>query len=194
MEEESTIPKNAIEELTAIYMSKKKNGVAPVTSQTVVSSPTISAIEKPVIPLEKTTVLPEPTPQTMSPQNQAVSDVPMSFDSMFTKIRERQLKKIDDEAAAKKRDVENRLFDKFENFIESIASDVPVPTQPVSQPQTPKLVVPELKLPPPSELSRVQKPNPKPEPKQSNKKLYVILALGFIAAFLVAIGIGLGKL
>jgi len=209
MVEQETSPKDAIAELEAIYKNKK-NQPKNVQSQPLPIVPPAQPlpIQSPVQPvqfqpMQQEHMLPTPPPEPAPSQN--VSAMPMSFDSMFAKILDRRMKKIDDEAAAKKRAMEDRLLDKFEVFINSIADDSPVAVQPAPQriipqqiqtTQPPQSVEDEEEPLPPDKIFRAKKPvikltsGGKPVKSVPRKGLYALLALGLTIALLTGVIIG----
>jgi hypothetical protein len=130
--------------------------------------------------------LPEPAHE-QAPSPKPVKNRPLpqmehiSFDKAVTRVLEQKMKQIDEEAAAKKREVEDRFYSKLYLFIDSIDVDSPIPTR---QP-----------IPPPSSIIY---PDPEPiavaKPKQKGsyvypKKFKVFLVVAILVASLLIGGI-----
>ena len=66
-----------------------------------------------------------------------------SFNGTIMKVLDRKMKQVDDEAAIKKKNIEDTFYSKLFTFMDSVASDSPVLTPKVNQPQTsqPQVIV-----------------------------------------------------
>jgi hypothetical protein len=128
--------------------------------------------------------LPEPAhEQVPSPKPVKNRSLPqmehISFDKAVTRVLEQKMRQIDEEAVAKKREVEDRFYSKLYSFIDSIDISSPLPASPLTPHPTPTVYT---------------EPEPIAKPKQKNsyiypKKLKVFIVVSIIIASLLIGGI-----
>jgi hypothetical protein len=135
---------NMVEELNMLSSKIKPTQIQQETSPL----PTVQkeAVQAP-IPQPLSEPIPEQTPSSKLAKNKPSPVERISFDKAITRVLEQKMKQIDEEAAAKKRTVEDRFYDRLYSLIDSIATDTP-PQQiiPASQPILP-IATPLVSLP-----------------------------------------------
>jgi hypothetical protein len=163
------IESSDISELEEIYLKRKKDE-APKHEEpkatSVAKQPTVVA-QKVVIPANSVEVIPQvsveqPTPVYVAPIEENIKptitepNTRPSMDGIINNILERKNKQIDEEAIAKKKAAEDRIYNNLIRLLEM--ADAPQP------PPTPIVVLPTPSVPP-SPIENKAEENPLPDGK-----------------------------
>jgi hypothetical protein len=128
---------NMVDELNMLSLKIKPTQIQQESSP-------LPTVQKEVMQAPISQPLSEPAKEQTSPlksaKNKPCPIEHISFDKAVTRVLEQKMKQIDEEAAAKKREVEDRFYSKLYSFIDAIDTSSPPPANNLPQ-QPPQVSV-----------------------------------------------------